>query len=72
MNNGEDAPLLADYCTFTRGEHKYYIFSTKSDFEPVTDLEIIDITTDQLYRRIEYAVISCNCGSVLRKRVRQQ
>lgn len=51
------------------GIHRYYLAGkTYTDFTP-TDTYDDD---GQLYKRIEYAVISCQCGSVIRKEVENQ
>lgn len=59
-------------CPVTGSYHKYFVYSTKTDFEPVTDPEICDLSDTQLYKRVEYAILNCNCTSVIRKQVTKQ
>lgn len=47
--------------------HKWFLFQVKADFEPV---EYGKTGTEILYRRIEYAFMSCNCGSSLKTKVK--
>ena len=62
-------------------EHKYFIHEVRTAFEPV--VPPVEPITDEaatvceyikahdLYERVEYAVLGCNCGSVIKQRVKQ-
>lgn len=54
-------PITSDH------EHKYYIFKTLTTYEPQT--EIIN-TSKQFYTMTEYAIIACNCGDVVKTKVK--
>jgi hypothetical protein len=49
-------------------EHKFFLFETKAAFEP------IDLGTghDDIYQRIEYAIMACNCGEVIKRKVKNE
>lgn len=57
-------------------EHKYYLSGkTYTEFTFYTDIEVQDEdvytgTILPVYTRTEYAVLSCNCGDVIRKVVK--
>ena len=59
-------------CPITGSYHKYFMFSTKSEFEPVIDSDELLKPDQQLYRRVEYAILNCNCTSVIKKRIIQK
>jgi hypothetical protein len=49
------------------GDHRYFIFKTVEVFEPIPKEEIADPTPGrQLYEKIEYALLGCNCGSSIK------
>lgn len=62
--------------------HKYFLFQVKADFEPYKgayDSLPIDPTTprtgklaDNLYTRVEYGILSCNCGAVIKTKVKNE
>lgn len=51
-------------------EHRYFIFKTYDSYVPQdperTSQSDVTIT---LYQKIEYAILGCNCGSVIKKEV---
>lgn len=52
------------------GTHRFFLFETKSVFEPVTDIgDIVGLDTKDLYHRVDYAVLSCACGYAIKRRV---
>lgn len=54
------------------GKHRYTYSvggGVKSDFEPVQYGQSVEDTT---YRRVEYSVMACTCGAVLKQRVQYQ
>lgn len=75
-NNTDDD----DSCPLTGGAHKYFIFKTMDWYEPFSFsvefmenyseafMELFD-NVDQYYIKKEYAILGCNCGSVIRKEV---
>ena len=58
-------------------EHKFFIFQVKADFEPLP-VEMVDVDNDgkytnvnkDLYRRVEYATLGCNCSEVIKRKVK--
>lgn len=67
-------------CPLNPAGHKYFTYAIKTDYEPmeytidsnsVAVAEFID-HLPELFRKVEYAILSCNCSSVLRVRVRKQ
>jgi hypothetical protein len=64
-------------------EHKFFIYETKMAFEPfvlnlppMDDKEYIKFwqavsaaLPANLYERVEYVVLGCSCGNVIRKRM---
>jgi hypothetical protein len=53
-------------------EHRYFIFKTYDSYEPVVDIDL-EATGKQgkFYQKIEYAVLGCNCGSVIKMKVKE-
>jgi hypothetical protein len=62
-----------DYCPFSGQEHKYFIFKTFEMYEPATGYIYAPEDKDHrtLYDKKEYAVLGCNCGSVIRKEIQK-
>lgn len=60
--------MTNDDCPSTdNGNHRYFIFKTFEHYETVPKSEVTDLQPGrQLYERREYAIIGCNCGSVMR------
>jgi len=52
-------------------DHKFFLFETRQAFEPF-QFETNIQHTPQLYQRIEYAVLSCNCGEVIKRKVKSE
>lgn len=50
------------------GTHKYFTYVIKTDYEPFGEPGV----AGQLYLKVEYAILSCNCSSVVRVRVKKQ
>ena len=46
--------------------HKFFMFETKSAFEPIINL---GVGNPQLYERNEYAILACNCSEVKKIRI---
>lgn len=66
-----------DTCPLNEVGHKYFIFKTAEIFEPL-GLDTGDGTkvpakfSDKpVYVKTEYAILGCNCGSVIKKEVKQ-
>lgn len=53
-----------------RHEHKYFIYQVKSVFEPVQSDDMPAHDLGQLYQMVEYAFLGCNCGDVIKTKVR--
>lgn len=57
-------------------EHRYFIFKTYDSYVLVStewaDIGGISQTRDDLYEKVEYAVLGCNCGSVIKMKVKEQ
>jgi hypothetical protein len=65
-----------DLCPLnTSGDHRYFIFKSIEVFVPFkTPENWAAWDTDkfvQLYQRIEYATMGCNCGSAIKTEVKQ-
>lgn len=44
--------------------HKFFGFQVKAEFEPLPPKFVKDINvTKDLYRRVEYIITVCNCGT---------
>lgn len=69
---------VKDLCPNTNGEHRYFVFKTVEVFEiyepNASDLEkaIMPELPAQLYVKKEYAILGCNCGSVIKTEVKKQ
>lgn len=46
-------------------EHKYYAYTTKSEFEPIF------VDGEVLYRRTDYLISGCSCGLSTKSKVRE-
>lgn len=52
------------------GDHRYFVFKTFEVFEPVNSDDVMEAKEQiprQFYEKVEYAVLGCNCGSVIKK-----
>lgn len=64
-------------CPSTGDMHRYFIFKTEVVFEPwapvMSDLEkaLLPDMPALLFVKKEYAILGCNCGSVIKKVVKQ-
>lgn len=71
-NTSADPVAAVQSATIRKHDHKYFMFETKTAFVPYkfdsADI-VTGIDTDNtvLYIREEYAVLACNCGSVIKK-----
>lgn len=45
-------------------KHNYFLQQVKADFVPV---EYGQSSEDTLYKRVEYAILSCGCGEAVKK-----
>lgn len=67
MNDGEDVqddcPLNPQY------GHKYFIFQVRDAYELTNQVDMDENFAGNLYRKMEYAVLGCNCGSIMKKAV---
>ncbi len=53
--------------------HRFFLFETKTTFEPYAiDNEIVNVASEPLYLKVDYAILSCNCGEVIRRKVRKE
>lgn len=46
-------------------DHNWRLIETKTAFEPFTDHEL-----SELYLRIEWAILACGCGEVMKRRIK--
>lgn len=58
-----------DICPISGDQHRYFIWQTKNEFEPFNGGD--PNTGAQLFVKIEYAILGCNCGSAIKKRIKQ-
>lgn len=64
MNNTHNED---DTCSLNDYGHKYFIYKTIEVFEPFNTK-----TVEHLYIKKEYAMLGCNCGSVIKKEIKVQ
>lgn len=50
-------------------EHRYFIFKTYVGYDPITDEEYLGGKWGTVYKQQEYAILGCNCGSVIKMEV---
>lgn len=81
----KDKEIDGDFCFYTGDQHKYFVFKTVEIYElhkiidgsdPDVNPKDIGVILDfvrnnNLYVKKEYAILGCNCGSVIRKEVKQ-
>ena len=50
---------------------KFFIFQVRTEYEPVVDIDL-ETTGKQgkFYEKVEYAILGCNCGSVIKTKVK--
>lgn len=65
-------------CPINGGQdHRYFCFKTYTTYEPVPIEKVVyradypDMRATQLYEKVELAILSCNCGSTVSKRVHE-
>lgn len=63
------SPAYEDLCPITGQAHRYFIFKTFEGYEPTMTLELDKPTTDLAYYKREFAILGCNCGSVIKIKV---
>jgi hypothetical protein len=53
------------------GDHKYFIYKTFETYEPATGYLYAENDKDHrtLYDKVEFAILGCNCGSVIKSRI---
>ena len=63
-----------DTCPVTdSGNHRYFIFKAVEVFEPFIDIDLEATGKNgKYYEKVEYAISGCNCGSVVKQKVKQQ
>lgn len=67
-----------DLCPNTNGEHRYFVFKTQEVFVPfkldvsILEQALIPKLPAELYVKKEYAILGCNCGSVIKTEVEQR
>lgn len=60
-----------DLCPSTdNGNHRYFIFKVVEVFEPYTFKN--GDNNPNLYEKVEYALLGCNCSSVIKQKVKQK
>jgi hypothetical protein len=55
------------------GNHRYFIFKAVEVFEPLQVSLAADGPADlkhTFYEKVEYALLGCNCGSVIKQKVK--
>lgn len=60
-----------DICPISGDQHRYFIFKVFEVYELYQGQGVL-YGDMQLYRKVEYAVMGCNCGSAIKQRVKQQ
>lgn len=53
-------------------EHRYFIFKTQIEYDPISDDDLNGTKYGQLYEKVETATLGCNCGSVIKSIVEQK
>ena len=52
-------------------EHKYFTFKHVTTFEPTENETLQRQSPVTLYERVEYAIMSCNCGQAIKTRIKE-
>jgi hypothetical protein len=52
--------------------HKFYLHDTKMAFEPYVIPDFESEPPEGLYHRVEYAILACNCGKVIKSKIDSQ
>lgn len=64
--------MQEDNCPIHGENHKYFIYKVVDYFEPVVVDSIYKLSpTVTYYKKVEYAIMGCNCGSVVREKIKQ-
>jgi hypothetical protein len=58
-------------CPLNDGNHRYFLFKTYEVFEPVLNQGSL-YGGEQIYEKVEYAILGCNCSSVVKTKVKVQ
>lgn len=53
-------------------EHRYFIFKTFETYEAIPEQADEPYLGHQLYIRVEYAILGCNCGNTIKERIKQR
>lgn len=62
-----------DICPISGDQHRYFIFKVVEAFEPVeSTIGRSEANGGTYYQKVEYALMGCNCGSAIKKRVEQR
>lgn len=60
-------------CPISGDNHRYFIFKTYEEFVPQIQVSLTaKAASPQLYEKVEKAVLGCNCGSVIKTKVKAQ
>lgn len=64
-----------DLCPVYGENHKFFIFKTTEVFERIEVhnwLENTPLEGDEIYKKVEYALMGCNCGAAIKTEVQQK
>lgn len=56
-------------CPLNSGDHRYFLFKSYEAFEPVINQGSLN-GNNQIYEKVEYAILGCNCSSVVKTKVK--
>lgn len=56
-------------CASSGDMHRYFIFKTEVAYEKCGAMAIRGLMRD-VFEKVEYAILGCNCGSVIKERVK--
>ncbi len=60
---------MSDECPLNPSGHKFFLFKAFETYEFHSNGLV---TGTPLYQKIEYAVLGCNCGRVIRTNIKEQ
>jgi hypothetical protein len=83
MSDIDTSTKYEDFCPLTGQFHRYFLFKTFETYERYKVIDGTNIDSDaarhilafigshELYEKKEYAVLSCNCSSVIKQEIQK-
>lgn len=58
-------------CPLNEAGHRYFIYKTFEVYEPLySDTYAMQDSPAQLYEKVEYAVMGCNCSATVKRKIK--